>query len=590
MSWRRVGTFAGVGIVAVLLASCTQDDPQNGSSRSGGSSVNGSPATVAGPSQKQDATVPSTERSATPEATTSDPKRPRFTDATKRLGLDGAPQQDREGTTSAGIGPADVMSGSIAVVDINGDGWEDIYLPRVRMADALFFNNKGKGFVEAPAGTLPRSAEDSHGASAWADLDGDGDVDGIVTGIGTGPTALLIQQPNGTFVDMARPAGVVVAPNAQVGEQLLFGVSLGDLDRDGDLDAIISGWRHNPNAAAGQTTVFFNDGAAKFTPQANLLPGVDKVAAFTSTITDLNGDGFPDVAIAADWHQSRLYMGSADGFVDATQQAGVGTDENGMGSVLADLDGNGTLDWFITAVASPNCAGPVDATARIVRKGCTGNRLYLGDGKGGFTDATDPFGVRDGAWGWGVDAGDLENDGDLDLVQTNGFRTPKVDRQNLQFVDDVMRVFFNDGTRPWAEDAAGVGLSDSGDGKGLTLADFDHDGDLDVFVVDNVDGPRVYENTTAKNSRWCEVSLTDPQKRPVVEATVEISLGGDPVRRDLRVGDHFAAQGPAVVHVGLGSVAGDSFDASIQRPGGKTLSIPDVCVRGSRQTIELPSA
>lgn len=514
--------------------------------------------------------------------------RPTFVDATEEFGLAGLTQQDRTGLAAGALGPPELMTGGVAVVDVDGDGWEDLFFPRVRQADVWMINRSGSGYEEAPPGMLPESAAESHGASAWGDLDGDGDVDGVVGGIGDGGSVVYLQRDDGTMAD-ATEFGLVVAPNEDAGEQLVFGLALADLDADGDLDLVASGWRHNRAAAAGQTAVFLNDGAARFSELPDAIPDAGSIAAFTTSVADVNGDDTADLAIAADWGLSRLLAGNGDGtFSDVTTASGVATDENGMGSSLVDIDGDGDLDWFVTSVSAPGCEGPLNPTAGGGAKGCTGNRLYLNDGRGRFVDGTDAYGVRDGGWGWGADAADLDNDGDLDLAHTNGFRPEQPPPDQRRYLSDTNRTFFNDGAARWAQDAAGVGLGSGGDGRALVTLDVDRDGDLDVLEVDNLDGPVLYRNDRPVGDDWAEVRLVDAQGAPVVEATVWLRSADRSVRRDIRAGDSYLAQRPGTAHFGLPADAPDRFTVQVRRPGDEAPKDWGVVERGLNAELRPP--
>ncbi|MEZ5383423.1 MAG: CRTAC1 family protein [Microthrixaceae bacterium] len=515
-------------------------------------------------------------------------ERPTFTDVTAEFGLGDVPQQERGAVTSREVGPADVMTGGVAVVDVNADGWEDLFFPRLRLPDVWMLNDEGNGFLPAPPGTLPDSAQESHAASAWGDLDADGDVDGVVGGIGDGTASLYLQGGDGRFTDATAESGLIIPPNAEAGEQLVFGLSLADLDADGDLDLVVSGWRHNSMAAEGQTGVFLNDGSAGFTEVPDAIPNAGAIAGFTATAADLDADGAPDLAIAADWGLSRLLKGNGDGtFADVTESSGVGTDENGMGSVVADVDGDDDLDWFVTSVSAPECAGPLDAGSGGVVKGCTGNRLFINDGRGRFDDGTDAYGVRDGEWGWGADGADLDNDGDLDLVQTNGFRPPNPPPGQERYVDDSTRAFFNDGGG-LVEDAAAAGLANDGDGKAVVSFDVDHDGDLDVLEVENLEGPVLYRNDRPVADDWAEVQLVDPRGAPVAEATVWLHSADERWRRDIRAGDSYLAQRPGTAHFGLPEESPRQLKVVVSRPGDATPQEVGVVDRGEMTVLEVP--
>ena len=121
--------------------------------------------------------------------------------------------------------------------------------------------------------------------------------------------------------------------------------------------------------------------------------------ALSPRFSDLDGDGWPDLTIASDFLTSRLFWNNGDGtFTDGTREASVGTDQAGMGSTIGDYDGDGDLDWFVTAISDH-------------RYPDRGNRLYRNEGQREFSDQTDAVGVRDGQWGWGTSFLDYDNDG-----------------------------------------------------------------------------------------------------------------------------------------------------------------------------------
>ena len=195
-----------------------------------------------------------------------------------------------------------------------------------------------------------------------------------------------------------------------------------------------------------RSALYLNDGTGHFTDATESydLP-LDEIVAFTGVFHDLDGDGWVDLTITGDTCTSRVYR-SVEGerFEDITAELGVGTDENGMGSVVTDVNGDGVADWFITSISYPN-------DGACVVQGCSGNRLFLGDGDGRFVDATDELGVRDGAWGWGAAIEDFDNDGVPEITMANGF---EVESETLDQVDDAVRGYFaafvEDTTRFWS--------------------------------------------------------------------------------------------------------------------------------------------
>jgi len=190
-------------------------------------------------------------------------------------------------------------------------------------------------------------------------------------------------------------------------------VTMGDFDRDGWLDVHTTEWPlaplvDDPTVTHGR--LLRNRGAeapgffADVTEAAGLdmaeLPTLTRsprvgTFSFGTAFADLDGDGWQDLAVSRDFGRSRLYWNNGDGtFTDGTVDGGLGTDENGMGSTLGDFDGDGDLDWFVSAIHTVGCL----STNWVWRP--SGNRLYRNDGDRVFTDVTDERGVWEGYWGW----------------------------------------------------------------------------------------------------------------------------------------------------------------------------------------------
>jgi hypothetical protein len=265
-----------------------------------------------------------------------------------------------------------------------------------------------------------------------------------------------------------------------------------------------------------------------------------RVVSFASQFVDFDADGHLDLAVASDFGTSHLFWSRGDGtFEDGTHAAGVGTDENGMGTTTADIDGDGLVDWFVSAIYEP----PYDS----------GNRLYRNRGDRTFDDVTDPARVRDGGWGWGSAFFDFDNDGDEDLVMTSGQDYCGYDFAHL---DQPMRLFVNDGTGHFTEAAQRLGLVDRRNGKGLLVFDYDGDGDEDVFVVNTRDEPVLYRNDVGQTNHFLRVRVrSDGPNHLGVGARVTIHASGRIREKAIDGGCGFLAQRESIAHFGLGRVA-----------------------------------
>ena len=431
--------------------------------------------------------------------------------------------------------------GGASAGDFDNDGWPDLFVPRVHLPNLLYHNQRDGRFAEIGAGAgVAVTARCC--AAAWGDVDNDGWLDlYVVTLDPPGVNYLYVNQRDGTFDEQAQARGADLAG----GDRYYSGAAFGDYDLDGDLDLLVLSWRR-------RSKLLQNDGAGFFTVvngAANL--GLSHSRAFAGGFADVNSDGWPDVLAAGDFGTSELCLNQGDGtFRRVTQAAGVGTDENGMGSAIGDPDNDGDLDWFVTAIFDPNQTCADDPSCGF---GWTGNRFYRNDGGAAFDDATDELGVRDGRWGWGASFFDYDNDGDLDLAQAAGIRLGYIAGDD-PFNDDPLRLWRNDGAGAWPDVAAELDFVNPGSGKGIVVFDYDRDGDLDVLVVNNLDPPRLLRYDGAAGPAWLQVALRGRvTNRFGIGARIHVRANPDgPTQmREVSANSNYMSQNDVVEHFGL---------------------------------------
>ncbi|MCZ6684042.1 MAG: VCBS repeat-containing protein, partial [Planctomycetota bacterium] len=369
------------------------------------------------------------------------------------------------------------MIGAAAAGDYDNDGWCDLYVTRFDEPNLLFHNLQDGTFEEVGAAAgVDLDSWSTH--CGWGDVDNDGFLDlYVLTFDRLGRDYLYMNNGAGGFTESAVARGVdIPEPSGQA--RRMSGAAFGDYDLDGALDLMVTEW----SFATSKNLLFHNDGLGFFT-DVSTAAGVSlaNVFGFAPKFADVNNDGWPDLLVAADFQMSKLLSNLGNGqFQDVTLSAGVGTDENGMGSAVDDYDNDGDLDWFVTSI--------YDGENTCDEQPCTwsdsGNRLYRNELNFSFSDATDSVGVREGYWGWGTSFLDFDNDGDLDLGMTNGIIFPWAPVEDL-FNEDPARLWENDGTGVMTEVSGTYGFVDTGSGKGFLVFDFDRDGDQDVFIVNN---------------------------------------------------------------------------------------------------------
>jgi hypothetical protein len=392
------------------------------------------------------------------------------------------------------------MTGGAAVGDFNRDGWQDIFLlGGGGTVDALYLNNGDGTFTDhAVAAGVALSHRGL--AAAVGDFDGDGWQDLFVTSLGesTGdrrPGAHRLYRnlgvpdgdPGGVphFEEVAAAYGVATTATPRPDG---MGAAFGDFDLDGDLDLFVTGYQYHDG-----NKLFRNDGT-RFTDVtvAALGPAlavdVLETWGFAPAFVDMDGDRFPELLIAGDYGTSRYFLN--DGgvrFRDLTAASGTGAGAMGMGSAFGDFDGDGRFDWYLTSVYARTGTESVR----------NGNQLYLNEGRHRFREASVAAGVNHGGWGWGAAAADLNHDGVLDLVATNGW-TRANHQGDLEWLSEPTRVYLGRAAQAGGE-AGGpvpafdfvqeqVGLRHRDQGRGLIAFDYDNDGDRDVLIV-NLSGP-----------------------------------------------------------------------------------------------------
>lgn len=496
---------------------------------------------------------------------------------------------------STGTGEVRMMTGGATAGDFDGDGWVDLFVTSFDRSAHLFLNmgananGEHQGFVDvAQTAFTPGPPGKLSNGAASADIDGDGDLDLYVTSLSTFRYQLWINDGAGNFTEQALSRGAGIAsPRRHKG----FSASFGDYDRDGYLDLFVAEWgKVNP---VGVTTpsharLLRNLGAAQpghfidVTSQAGV--SVDNIQAsgpsgsfagvyaFTPRFADLDNDGRCDLAIAGDFHTSRLFWNNGDStFEDGTLAAGVGTDENGMGATIGDFNRDGNLDWFVTSIfdSAPNCG-----------TGCnwdvTGNRLYLNRGSRQFVDGTSAARVRNGGWGWAPVALDFDNDGQLDLAMTNGIVFDNFSAEDA-YNFDPMKLWHNTPTG-FVEVSSTVGLADTGSGKGLLRLDYDRDGDLDLFVCNNSATPILYRNDGGNKLGWLQITLQANGPNVFgIGARIRVwpELADEPIVHEMSASSNYLSQDECLAHFGLNQDAAVS-KIEVRWPDGTTTEWLDL--------------
>ena len=481
---------------------------------------------------------------------------------------------------------AEWYSGGVAAGDYDNDGHLDLFTTQIYGSGVLLRGDGAGHFVDRTADAGLDVAFNTNGA-AWADIDNDDDLDLYLTNIGGNRHFLFINDGAGHFSEQATLRGAGLDSKLQhTGNTPAFG----DYDLDGYLDLYVGEYR--THLALGDdpshARLLRNRGSEQpgHFEDVTDLAGVDidhvhqtidiefpiaGTLALSPGFTDLDADGWPDLVITSDFGCSRLFWNQGDGtFLDGTVAAGLGTDENGMGTAVGDFDGDGDLDLFITSIA-----GTV---------GKTGNRMYRNEGGRQFSDATDFAGVRDGGWGWGTTFLDHDNDADQDLVMTNGWNADL-------YLMDPMRLWDNQGDGTMLEVSAAAGVTDLHQGRGLIALDHDEDGDQDLVVVNFARPPLLYRNDSDTPNSWLRIAVRGVDSNHDGRgALVRLRLReGEPWQlREIGGTSLFLGHGELIAHFGLGPGDDPIADLEVLFPAtDETVTLHDLA-RNQLLTITEP--
>jgi len=470
-------------------------------------------------------------------------------------------------------------TGGAAAGDYDGDGDIDVFITRGDIGPNLLYRNNGSGVFREVADraglayTAGGNQNYRHSGPTFADMDGDEDLDLFIGGLFGDPSFIFTNNGDGTFTDVTAGSGIDAMQSHNS-----VSAAFGDYDLDGDLDMFVAHWGSisdvlapitDPvnftdtehlwrNDSTGGNIVFSSvSDAAGISPSVITLSDplkykIDGDWSFTPTFARINDDLYPEILLVADFNRSHLFTNNGDGTFTNDTDTSVLTDDNGMGSALGDYDNDGDLDWFVTSIKWPN-------------EPDSGNRFYEND-NGIFVDRTMELGVLDGGWGWGTCFLDFENDGDLDLYDTNGWDLERPE----DFEFDVTRAFEGSGGGPFTEVAANLGLDDTDQGRGVVCADFDNDGDTDILQLHRGSSrsATMWRNDTSGNN-FLRVKLRgEAPNTEAAGARIFVTIGTVTQMREITIGNNFVSQNPTIQVFGLGS-ATQVDELRVEWPDGK---------------------
>lgn len=463
----------------------------------------------------------------------------------------------------------------VAIFDYDNDGWPDIFLVNGTTLEGfpagtaptnhLYRNNHDETFTD-------ETTRAGLTANGWGqgvcvgDYDNDGWEDLYVTYYGKNR---LYHNQRGTFAEVGETSGV-----AGTGKSWGTGCAFVDYDRDGRLDLMVANyvdfdlstapapgerascvWKGVPvmcgprGLPGAKNILYHNQGNGKF-EDVTAKAKIDQTSghyAFSVSTFDFDDDGWPDIYVACDSTPSILYHNNRDGtFTDVAVVAGAaynedGREQAGMGSTIADYDGDGRLDIFKTNFSDDT------------------STLYRNNGNGTFDDVTFAagLGLYTRYLGWGTMFLDFDNDSWPDLMLVNGHVYPEVDKQNLGSSYEEPRILYhNNGNKTFSDISAqaGTGITAVRAGRGLAIGDLWNDGRISAVISNMNAAPSLLVNQVRSPNHWIGLrTVGTKSNRDGIGSRVSVKVGARILVDEVRSGSSYDSNNDMRIHFGLGA-------------------------------------
>jgi enediyne biosynthesis protein E4 len=488
----------------------------------------------------------------------------------------------------------------VAIFDYDNDGWPDIFFVNGTTLEAakagkgptnhLYHNNHDGTFTDVTEKAGLADATGWGQGVCVGDYDNDGWEDIYVTYYGKNR---LYHNDHGVFHDVTDKAGV-----GGSGKAWGSGCAFVDYDRDGKLDIMVANyvdfdlttapapgdrpnciWKGAPvmcgprGLPPAKNILYHNRGDGTFedvTTKAHIDQTNGHYSLSVSTF-DYDNDGWPDIYVACDSTPSILYHNDHDGtFTDVAVVAGAAFNEDGrvqagMGSTIADYNGDGWLDIFKTNFSDDT------------------STLYRNNGDGTFSDVTTAagLGLHTKYLGWGAMFFDFDNDGWPDLLLVNGHVYPEVDKYHLGSSYQEPRILYHNngnGTFTDVSEQAGAGITTLSSSRGLAVGDLWNDGELSAVISNMNARNSLLVNQVKYPNHWIAFkTIGTTSNRDGIGARITVRAGKRLLVDEVRSGSSYDSNNDMRVHFGLGAATKvDSVE--VRWPSGLTERFDNLAI------------
>ena len=454
--------------------------------------------------------------------------------------------------------PIDVNSGTwmgpgTASTDYDNDGcWLDIFVVGDGgLPNALYHNNGDGTFKDIAEKAGVANTPNARGC-VWFDYDNDGWRDLFVTC--NGPNFLFRNNGNGTFTDVSQQARIT---DKQHGTN----AAIADFDHDGWLDIYIANWGRPASLlvfdpAPRKNVLYRNLGDGTFEDVAPAAGVDDDGIAWGAIFFDFDGDTWADIFVANDHGPDKLYRNRGNGtFADVSEHSGIvtlirGKPTGAMGLCVGDYDNDADLDFFVTNYDE--------------------DLLWRNNGDGTFTNVAEDVGVANEGVGWYATFVDYDNDGYQDLYVVNG----NVDGSQKT---NRNRLYHNNKKGKFVDRSDMLNTTVNVVGRGATAGDFDNDGDVDFYIVNNTSNTLLKNNVNPQNNRF-KVKLRGTKSNPDgVGTRVAVKVGDFVQTQELICGTGFLGSDSMELEFGV-SAAYNIDSITLTWPSGIVETYHDLYV------------
>ncbi|MCK6691625.1 MAG: VCBS repeat-containing protein [Thermoanaerobaculia bacterium] len=548
--------------------------------------------------------------------------------------------------------------GGVGVIDVNNDGLQDLFFSSTTGSCNLYLNQGNFKFKNITALAGVASPKGFKTGVAIADVNGDGWQDIYVCRTGTQPgddqrNLLYINNWNNTFSESAADYGVDDASGTNC-------ANFFDYDLDGDLDLYVVNnppdvklvdhmdlerrpdgslvRRNEPRGEFDSDRLYRNDGpplqggGGGFTDVSKQAGIHDRAFGLSSIVMDWNGDHWPDIFVANDFIQPDfLYINNRNGtFTDEAAKSFRHLSNHTMGSDVADINLDGlpdliALDMLAEDYQRQKSLSSIMKEERYRLLGSYGygyqlmrNVLHLNNGPASASTVQTPTfseigcmaGIFQTDWSWSVLAQDYDLDAWPDMFITNGYRRDITDLDYMQFVGDSLNnlykgsfpkdmksiyeyldlipsvklrnyMYRNKGDLQFENTTIAWGFTDKTFSNGAAYADLDNDGDADL-VVNNIESEALlYRNTAAdtKKGNWLHLRIEGPKGNPTgVGVVARVTAGGRTFQQELTPVRGFYSCNEPALFFGLGQASAVDKIEVLFPPGNKLVTLQNQAV------------